>query len=131
MLAEVSFVVTLVGFTRFAPPEKAEGFNWSAEPMSQLNSTVTAPFAKLRTKICDDPHLQCSCRSAFNLRRGVPFLLDRSESLRYGLTDSGVKSRSGAYPLGSRCIRYNRSVSRRKFLVSIPRFVVFLSTGIN
>ena len=47
--------VTLVGFTRFAPPEKAEGFNWSAEPMSQLNSTVTAPFAKLRKKICDDP----------------------------------------------------------------------------
>src|SRR5437868_10925436 len=33
--------------------------------------------------------------------------------------------RSGAYPLGSRCIRYNRSVSRRKFLVSIPRFVGF------
>ena len=55
MLAEVSFFVTLVGFTRFAPPEKAEGFNWSAEPMSQLNSTVTAPFAKLRKKICDDP----------------------------------------------------------------------------
>ena len=23
--------------------------------MSQLNSTVTAPFAKLRKKICDDP----------------------------------------------------------------------------